>query len=38
MGDGLLIEVDDDGSGRGWVEECDETDNWVAFEDQLCAP
>jgi len=38
LGDGLLIIVDDDGNGRGWVEECNEEDNWVAFEEQLCEP
>lgn len=34
--DALLLVVDDDGSGRGRVLECDETDNQAAYERRLC--
>ena len=37
LGDGLLLEVDDDGLGRGWVEECDEDDNFAVLENGFCA-
>jgi hypothetical protein len=36
LGDGLLVVVDDDGSGRGWVDECNERNNLAPFEDDVC--
>lgn len=38
LGDGLLLEVDDDGRGRGWVDECHEDDNRAALEAEFCDP
>jgi hypothetical protein len=34
--DALLISIDDDGKGRDWVRECDETDNVAPLEDPIC--
>ncbi|MFK7928028.1 MAG: FG-GAP-like repeat-containing protein [Myxococcota bacterium] len=34
--DGLLLTVDDDGDGKGWVEECHEDDNFAAVEESIC--
>lgn len=36
LGDGLVIRVDEDADGRGWVEECNEDDNFAVWENGLC--
>jgi hypothetical protein len=35
-GDGLVLRVDDDGSGVGGITECDETNNIARFEEPIC--
>jgi hypothetical protein len=32
----ITVVVDDDGTGLGVIEECDETDNTLLLEDGLC--
>lgn len=36
LGDALVMVIDDDGSGEGRVEECDDTNNLGAFEGRIC--
>jgi len=35
-GSGFIIRVDDDGTGHGVVEECDETNNEYEYYETLC--
>ena len=34
--DGLLLTIDDNGNGIGWVDECHEDDNFAVVEERVC--